>query len=136
MSVVNNHPQPVSTHHVIKMVHDFWEVEFAGLARDGCCGCGIIHNWRGEFEQLACAESATGLALSSKRRFTSVDSEGDKTTSYTATVKLDSDDGVTRERMINLTPELYRKVEAGNEVVKTADNKHPLFQLGTSRTTS
>ncbi len=88
----------------------------------------------GFFSAFRTPKAYTGVVVK-KAPHTSTDSDGDRETSYDVTIKIDSEDGVARERTVNVTPEIYNKVEIGNEVIKSA-NRYPVIQLGTHRKTS
>ena len=89
----------------------------------------------GLFGRFSTPKAYTGVVIA-KRDHTSTDSEGYDERTWTVTVKIDSNDGLPRERTLNVPRDLYDKVEVGNDVIKSPDNKHPVIQLGTHRASS
>ncbi len=83
----------------------------------------------GFFSKFSTPKVYTGVVIK-KDTHTFTDSEDDKVTRFKVTFKFDTGDGVERERTENVSQAIYDKVEIGNKVTKTAEDKQPVIHLG------
>ncbi len=83
----------------------------------------------GFFDAFKTPRDYTGVVIK-KEPHTITDEEGDSVTRFVVTFKIESGDSAGHERSENVPRDIYDKVEVGNRVTKTVNDKQPIIHLG------